>query len=80
MSTVADLNDSAAWRGPARLRVAPQQLEVDDGVGRRAFDQLLKDRRPFDGAADFVEAGEDFRGGDGVLPGFGGGACCLRMG
>ena len=74
MGAVADLDDAGERRGPAGLRVAPEELEVDDGVGGRAFHELFEDWCPFLRAGDLVEAVEHFGGFDRVGPGFGLGA------
>ena len=74
VGAVADLDDAGERRGPAGLRVAPEELEVDDGVGGRAFHELFEDWCPFLRAGDLVEAVEHFGGFDRVGPGFGLGA------
>jgi hypothetical protein len=48
MRSITDLNDAGAGRGPARLGVSPEELEVDDSVGRGSLNQLLEDWRPLD--------------------------------
>jgi hypothetical protein len=78
---VTDLDDTSAGGGPARLGVAPEELEVDDGVGWGGFDELLEDGRPF----VLLHAGhgfhtvKDFFLVDGVVPGFLLGSGDLRL-
>lgn len=48
MCGVANLNDSRTRRCPAGLGIAPEQLKVDNGVGRSYVDELLEDGRPLD--------------------------------
>jgi hypothetical protein len=69
--SVTDLDDAGAGGGPAGLGVAPEELEVDDGVGWGCFDELLEDGRPFVHlhAGHSLHAVEDFLLVDGVVPG-----------
>jgi hypothetical protein len=48
MRRVTDLDHASARRRPTRLRVPPEELKIDDGVGWRGLDKFLEDRRPFD--------------------------------
>jgi len=70
--SVTDLDDASAGRGPARLWVAPEELEVDDSVGWCGLDELLEDRGPLDGlhTGHSVHAIEHLLLLDGVVPAF----------
>jgi hypothetical protein len=68
--SVTDLDDAGAGGGPAGLGVAPEELEVDDGVGWGGFDELLEDGRPLVHlhAGHSLHAVEDLLLVDGVAP------------
>ena len=48
MCRITNLDDTGCRRGPLGLRVSPEELKVDDGVGWCDFHKLFEDRRPFD--------------------------------
>lgn len=50
------------------MRISPEKLEIDDGLGRGAFDQLLKDGGPFLGSGNIVQTHEYFVSLDGIIP------------
>lgn len=58
---VTDLNDAGIGRGPAGLGIAPEEFEVDDGLGRGALYEGFEDGGPGIRANAFVHLGEDFR-------------------
>lgn len=72
MCGVSDLDHAGAGGRPAGLRVSPEELEVDDGVGRGGVDEFLEDGRPFVcfHARHRVHALEDFFFVNGVVPVF----------
>lgn len=47
VSAVSYLDDARPGRRPGWLRIAPEQLEVDDGLGRRELDEFFEDRCPW---------------------------------
>ena len=47
MCGITDLDDACTGGCPAGLRVAPQELKVDDGVWWCAVDEILEDGCPF---------------------------------
>ena len=71
MCGVTDLDDAGAGGGPAGLRVAPEELEVDDGVRWGSLNKLLEDGRPLVNfhAGHGLHTVEDFLLIDGVTPG-----------
>ena len=72
VSSVANLDHAGCGRSPCELRVAPEELKVDNRVGRCALDELFELGVPFVWARDFVETLDDFVGANVVAPGFGG--------
>lgn len=70
MCGVTDLDDACERRTPARLGVAPEELEVDDGIWWCSFDELLEDGCPFDllHTRHLVHAFQDFLLVNGVTP------------
>lgn len=68
MSTVADLDDASGGRSICRLRIPPQQLEVDDGVWRGDVNQLVKYRRPLELFGHFLHTSQHFLFVNGIVP------------
>jgi len=68
---VANLDDAGERRCPLRLRVTPEELEVDYGVGWGALYKALVDVCPWCRAALLIHTFQDFLGVDGVIPGLG---------
>jgi hypothetical protein len=70
---VANLDDAGTRGRPARLGIAPEELEIDDGVVRGQVYKLPEDGRPlvFLHSGHLVHFCEHFGFVDGVVPVFG---------
>ena len=79
VGAVSNLDNTSGGREPAGLRVSPEKLEVNDGLGWCALDQSLEHGRPWRGTRHFVHALEDLVVVNGRVPALSFGTSDLKL-